>query len=255
MRGFTGRSPPGSAQGAALRPLQAGQQRMAHRTLGQLGSKAGAQVVLHAQQQVGGGLGIGERAVGAAAVGQRVQLRERAQPVVRRLGVEAARQQQGAGKRMGPVLVAAGAGALGLPEAAVEGGVVRHQRAAGGEVEHLAHHPLGRRRALQHAVADAGELLDERRHPGAAVHQALVAAHDLPAAHQHRGDLGGARALAGRDAGGFEVDDGDGFHAVAAASVARTGASAAVRRRHAPSSYSAGAQRSVQPNVVFSFPP
>jgi NAD(P)-dependent dehydrogenase (short-subunit alcohol dehydrogenase family) len=72
---------------------------------------------------------------------------------------------------------------------------------------------VGRRRVGQHGVADAGELLDEGRHPGAAVHQALVVADDAAALHQHGRDLGGARALAGRAAGGLEVDDGDGHSA------------------------------------------
>jgi SlyX protein len=133
--------------------------------------------------------------------------------VVGGLGVEPARQQQRAGEGLRVVALAAGAFGFGMPEAAVEGGVVRHQRAAAREAHHLVHDRARRRCPGEHRVADAGELLDERRHPGAAVHQALEAADDLPALNQHRGDLGGARALRWREAGGLEVDDGDGFHA------------------------------------------
>jgi hypothetical protein len=57
-----------------------------------------ARVALHAQQQVRGGLGVGQGAVGAAGVGQAVQRRQRAQAVVGGLRVEPARQQQGAGE-------------------------------------------------------------------------------------------------------------------------------------------------------------
>jgi hypothetical protein len=143
---------------------------------------------------------------------QAAEAGQRAQAVVGRLRVAAAATaaRAGEGCLAGAWAPRARPAALGPPEGAVERGVVRHQRAARGEAQHLVHHARGRRRVGQHGVADAGELLDEGRHPGAAVHQALVVPDDAAALDQHRGDLGGARALAGGAAGGFEVDDGDG---------------------------------------------
>ena len=78
----------------------------------------------------------------------------------------------------------------------------------------FAHDFVGGRRGFDHGVGDAGQLGDERRYPGAGVHQALVAAHDVFAFQQHDGDFGGARVVLRADARGFKVDDGDrGRHA------------------------------------------
>jgi hypothetical protein len=143
----------------------------------------------------------------AARAGQLVKARQRAELVVGRLGVQAARQPHRAGK--GLRRIAVGARQFGLPEAPVERRVVRHQRRVAHETARLRHH-LGRwRRIGHHGVGDAGELCDERRnaHPG--VHQALELATTRPPSTSD-GHLGGARALGGCAAGGLEVDDGDG---------------------------------------------
>ena len=140
---------------------------------------------------------IGQRPVRAPGTRQRMQPGERAEPVVVGVRIEAARQQHGAREHMRCIGFALGTLQLGLPKTPVEGRVVRDQRAALGEARHLVHHRARRWRRLQHAVGDAGELLDEGRHPRAAVHQALKATDDLPALHQHRGDFGRTRALAG----------------------------------------------------------
>ena len=142
-----------------------------------------------------------------------MQFRERAEAVVVGVRVQPARQQHGADEHMRRIGFTFGTRQFRVPETPVEGRVVRDQRTALRELRHFAHHGAGRWRGAQHRVADAGQLLDERRHPRAAVHQALEAADDLPTLHQHGGDLGRTRALAGREAGGFEVDNGNGFHA------------------------------------------
>ena len=130
---------------------------------------------------MGGRFGVGEGAVGAAGIGQGVPGAQGAEAVVRRLRMEPARQQQGAGEAMGLVRFALRALGLGVPEAAVERGVVGDERRAPGEAQQLVHDGARRRGALEHRVPDAGELLDERRHPGAAAHQALEPADDLVA--------------------------------------------------------------------------
>ena len=71
----------------------------------------------------------------------------------------------------------------------------------------LVHHPLGRWRAAQHGVADAGELLDKARHSDARIHQALVAVHDLATFEDDHRDFSGPAVAARGDAGGFKVDD------------------------------------------------
>ena len=141
-----------------------------------------------------------------------VQRRQRAQLVVGRLRVQAARQQQSAGKGVRAVLPATRQ--LGLPELFVKGRVVRHHGPPAHKAGRLAHHLLGRGRGLHHLVGDARELGDERVHPHPGVHQALKPVHHLPAFEHDDGHLGGAVAHIGRDASGFEVDDGDGVHGV-----------------------------------------
>ena len=143
-----------------------------------------------------------------------VQRRQRAQLVVGRLRVQAARQQHGAGKRVRRIFSAPRQ--LGLPELFVKGRVVRHHGPPAHKAGRLVHHLLGRGRGLHHLVGDARELGDERVHPHPGVHQALIAVHHLPAFEHDDRHLGGAVAHIGGDAGGFEVDDGDGGHGVKA---------------------------------------
>lgn len=94
-----------------------------------------------------------------------------------------------------------------VPELLVERGVMRQQRCGADELVDFVHHPLGRRRAAQHGVADAGELFDKARHAHAGVHQALVAVHDLATFEDDHRDFRGPAVAARGDAGGFKVDD------------------------------------------------
>jgi len=168
--------------------------------------QGGAQVVEEARRH----LGVGQRPVVTARDRQAVELDQVAELVARRLRMDAARQQQRAGE-----LLPAGASRprqLGVPETAIERGVVGDQRMVADEIGRLRHHPGRRWRASQHLVADARQGLDEGRHPRAGVHQALVAIHDLTVAQEDHADLRGASAGLRRHAGGFEVDDGDGIH-------------------------------------------
>ena len=125
-----------------------------------------------------------------------------------RLRVQAARQQHGAGKGLRRVQI--GQRQLSLPELAVKRRVVRHHGRAADKARSVAHHAGRVGGSGHHGVGDAGELRDEGRNPGAGPHQALKAVHHLAALQQHDGHFGGACAAAGRHAGGFKVDDGNG---------------------------------------------
>ena len=149
-----------------------------------------------------------QRAVGAPGARQAEVVREAAQAVAGRIGVYAARQQHGAGERMGRG--EPGVLQFGLPELAVECGVVGHHGRVAHEARGLAHHCGGIGGGLHHGIRDAGELRDEGRDPHARAHQALVAVHHAVAFHEHDGHLGGACTLGRHHAGGFEIDDGDG---------------------------------------------
>ena len=166
-----------------------------------------AQVLLHAGQQGRRHLGIGQRPVGTPR-GRQVQIaRQIAQAVAGRLGVDAARQQHGAGKQLGGGF--ARQRQLGLPELAVERCVVGHHGRSAHKAGRIAHHLGGGRRRAQHGIGDAGELGDEGRNPGPGLHQALETVHHAALLQQHDGHLGGPGALGGRHARGFEVDDGN----------------------------------------------
>ena len=108
-------------------------------------------------------------------------------------GQQTPRQQQRTGERLQPTPMHPSQ--LSIPELLVETGVVRQQGALADEVRHLRHHLSGWRGAAQHGVADTSKLLDKGRHPGAAVHQTLVARDDLPTLDYDHTDLGGTGLL------------------------------------------------------------
>ena len=166
--------------------------------------------MLHAGQQRGGHLGIGQRPVGALGAGQAQVLHQRPQLVRGGIGVQAARQQHRAGKGLWRGHI--GELQLGLPELAVKRCVVRHHGRLAHKARRIAHHGVCTGRILKHGVADARQLGDEGRNPRPGFHQALKTVHHLAALQQHDGHLGRPRALAGRHAGGFKVDDSNGGH-------------------------------------------
>jgi len=172
---------------------------------------ARAQVVLHAGQQGGSHFGIGQRPVGLACAWQAMKVHQLAQFVAGRLRVQPPRQQHRARKRLWRRQV--GHGQFGLPELAVKRCVVRHHGRLAHKPRGVLHDLRGIGRVGHHGVGDAGELGDERWYPHPGFHEALEPVHHPPLFKQHDGHLGRARALAGRDAGGFKVDDGDGWHA------------------------------------------
>src|SRR5438034_3535950 len=59
------------------------------------------------------------------------------------------------------------------------------------------------------SAGGAPAIISLRPHSHTRVHQRLEAIDDLAAFHQDDGDFGGAVTHGGREAGGFEVDDGD----------------------------------------------
>lgn len=195
----------------SLRFLEREQRVVAGRGKAERLGEALTDVVQLSQVEMGGSLGVGQGAVRSPGGGQPVPGAQGAEPVVGRLRMEAARKQQGAGEAMRVVGRALRALGFGVPEGAIERGVVSDERRALGEARQLVHDRARRRGAFEHGIADAGEPLDERRHPGAGTHQALEATDDLAAPDQHRRHFGGAAAPRRRLARGLEIDDGDGF--------------------------------------------
>ena len=190
---------------AALQPVQ-------QRVIGFGDMPAAAQIGLHAQQQMRGHLGIGERPVGLVCWGQLQMAHDLAQGMAGRLGVQAPRQQHGAGKQRGRChWRAARARQFIQPELAVKRGVVRHQRRAADKIGRFAHHLCCGRSGLQHGRGDTGQLRDKAGHALARIHQALVAVHNAAAFNHHNTHLGRARTVRRAHAGGFKVEDGDAF--------------------------------------------
>lgn len=174
--------------------------------MGQLAQAVGlAQFPGQVRGEVGGHFRIRQRPVSLAGVGQFGVGVESAEFVVRCRRHEAPGQQQRAGEFL--QAGAADQAQLKVPELLVERGVMRHQRRGADEFVDLVHHPLGRRRAAQHGVADAGELFDKARHAYAGIHEALVAINDLPALKDDHANFRGPAVAARGDAGGFKVDD------------------------------------------------
>ncbi len=98
-------------------------------------------------------------------------------------------------RRVGPVQ----AGALEClgEHARVEAGVVGDQHAALQQRLELGEHLLGRRRAVDHVLADAGEALDPASQRPLDAHERVEALVQLAAADEHRADLGQLAELAG----------------------------------------------------------
>ena len=94
------------------------------------GGEPDGRVALLADEQVGGRFGVGEGAVRPPGLGQGMPGAQGAEPMVRGLRMQPARQQQGAGEAMGVVGRALRALGLRVPEAAVERGVVGDERDA-----------------------------------------------------------------------------------------------------------------------------
>ena len=78
---------------------------------------------------------------------------------------------------------------LGIEEAPVERGIVRHQVEVADEIAARSHRFLAGRRAAQHGVADAGITFNEGADAPAGIHQTLEAVANAPAFQSHRADL------------------------------------------------------------------
>lgn len=167
-----------------------------------------AQIILDLAQEGSGHLRISHGPVGAAGFGQAVVVDQHAELVAGGLGIQPSGDQHGAGEGLGRYCLA-GQAEFGFPEAAVKGGVVGHHGGVADKALGFPHHGVGRGRGGDHGVADAGQAFDEGRDVAAGVHEALEAVDDLAVLDQHDGDFGGAVAHRGREACGFEVDDGD----------------------------------------------
>ena len=138
---------------------------------------------------------VGQRAVDlldldAERVGERGEL------ALARQRREAARERDGAERRrVGPVQ----AGALErlAQHARVEAGVVGDQHPPSQQRRQLGEHLLGRRRAVDHVLADAGEALDAAPQRPLHAHERVERLVQLAAADEHRADLGQLAELAG----------------------------------------------------------
>ena len=84
---------------------------------------------------------------------------------------------------------------------------MRHEYAAGGQLEEAGQHLGDAGRLDDHGVGDAGEHRDKRRDALLGIHQRLKLAQHLATAHLDRTDLGDARPGLRRAARGLEVDD------------------------------------------------
>ncbi len=152
-----------------------------------------------------GRLGVGEGPVDRADAGVGPR-RERRQVVAAGPPVEQApRQHQRVEPRLGEVPARQPA-PLVVEEPEVEGRVVRDEHVLAGERGEALERLGDVGTPLHHAVVDAGELGHDRRDRPARVDQRLEALDHLEAPHPHGADLGDLR-VAGRAAGGLQVDD------------------------------------------------
>ena len=202
-----GRHGPGEVAVAALtlrRPVRSGVADQRQQLLEALDPEVAdpfEQVVQH----LDGGARVGQRPVRGAGGGAE-QLGERAQLHAR--GLLAG--QHGAGEAGGAQHRRAWPGdtvplARGTQEPRVEGRVVRHQHAAGEELQHGREHLGQPRRPGDQRRGDPGEGDHLRRDAGAGVDERRELADPLTAADLDRPDLGDRVALGGA-AGGLEVE-------------------------------------------------
>jgi hypothetical protein len=176
----------------AMRTLYGDQQFVADRRQ----AKAAPQFLLDVQEQVGGGFGVGQCAVEAAGVGQAQCPREGAELVIGRVGKESPGQKHGAGEFLVPLPPYPAE--FGIPELAVEGGVVGDHGMIADEVRGFAHHRLDAGGMADHVIGDTGQRLYVVRDQDARVHQALVATGDPVAVDEDNRDFSRPRAMVRR---------------------------------------------------------
>ena len=172
---------------------------------------AGAQVMLNLKEQGSRRFCISHGAVSAARSGQAVKVSQRSKLVAWHLRVQPPRHEQGTGEYVVCTLVSTQQ--LGPPELGVKRSVVRHHGSIPDKPACIVHHLVGKWRASDHGIGDAGELGDESRKANACVHQTLEAGHDVPAFHKNNGNLCGTIAHGWRQAGCFKVNNGNQTHA------------------------------------------